>query len=57
MDLGLAQLADAVDDKLRRGLANSKERPHASPEQVLALGRVDRRSDVYSLGADALGSS
>jgi serine/threonine protein kinase len=51
MDLGLAQLADEVDGKLTRTRQFVGTLRYASPEQVLAAGRVDRRSDVYSLGA------
>ena len=51
MDLGLAQLADDVHGKLTRTRQFVGTLRYASPEQVLAVGRVDRRSDVYSLGA------
>jgi serine/threonine protein kinase len=51
MDLGLAQLADEIDGKLTRTRQFVGTLRYASPEQVLAAGRVDRRSDVYSLGA------
>jgi serine/threonine protein kinase/HEAT repeat protein len=51
MDLGLAQLADEVDGKLTRTRQFVGTLRYASPEQVLAAGRVDRRTDVYSLGA------
>jgi serine/threonine protein kinase/tetratricopeptide (TPR) repeat protein len=51
MDLGLAQLADEVDRKLTRTRRVVGTLRYASPEQVLAAGPVDRRSDVYSLGA------
>ena len=50
-DLGLAQLADAEDGQLTRTRQFVGTLRYASPEQVLAVGRVDRRSDVYSLGA------
>ena len=51
MDLGLAQLADDVHGKLTRTRQFVGTLRYASPEQVLAVGGVDRRSDVYSLGA------
>src|SRR5207245_5763894 len=51
IDLGLAQLADEVEGRLTRTRQFVGTLRYASPEQVLAAGRVDRRSDVYSLGA------
>jgi YD repeat-containing protein len=51
MDLGLAQLADEMDRKLTRTREFIGTLRYASPEQVLAVAPVDRRSDVYSLGA------
>lgn len=51
MDLGLAQLADETDGRLTRTRQFVGTLRYASPEQVLAAGRVDRRTDVYSLGA------
>src|SRR5262245_26871121 len=51
MDLGLAQVADEVDGKLTRTRQFVGTLRYASPEQVLAVGGVDRRSDVYGLGA------
>jgi eukaryotic-like serine/threonine-protein kinase len=51
MDLGLAQLADETDGRLTRTRQFVGTLRYASPEQVLAAGKVDRRSDVYSLGA------
>jgi tetratricopeptide (TPR) repeat protein len=51
MDLGLAQLADDVHGKLTRTRQFVGTLRYASPEQILAVGGVDRRSDVYSLGA------
>jgi YD repeat-containing protein len=51
MDLGLAQLADEMDRKLTRTREFVGTLRYASPEQVLAVAPVDRRSDVYSLGA------
>jgi WD40 repeat protein/serine/threonine protein kinase len=51
MDLGLAQLADEADGRLTRTRQFVGTLRYASPEQVLAVGKVDRRSDVYSLGA------
>ena len=51
MDLGLAQVADDVEGRLTRTRQFVGTLRYASPEQVLAVGRLDRRSDVYSLGA------
>ena len=51
MDLGLAQLADEADGRLTRTRQFVGTLRYASPEQVLAAGQVDRRTDVYSLGA------
>jgi WD40 repeat protein/serine/threonine protein kinase len=51
MDLGLAQLADEAEGRLTRTRQFIGTLRYASPEQVLAATRVDRRSDVYSLGA------
>lgn len=51
MDLGLAQLADEVDGRVTRTRQFVGTLRYASPEQVLAAGRLDRRSDVYSIGA------
>jgi WD40 repeat protein/serine/threonine protein kinase len=51
MDLGLAQLADDVEGRLTRTRQFVGTLRYASPEQVLAVGRLDRRTDVYSLGA------
>jgi serine/threonine protein kinase len=51
MDLGLAQLSDEGTDRLTRTRQFVGTLRYASPEQVLAAGEVDRRSDVYSLGA------
>ncbi|HEV3263631.1 MAG TPA: protein kinase [Gemmataceae bacterium] len=51
MDLGLAQLADETDGRVTRTRQFVGTLRYASPEQVLAAGRVDRRTDVYSLGA------
>jgi serine/threonine protein kinase len=50
VDLGLAQLADELDGKLTRTRQFVGTLRYASPEQVLAVGGLDRRSDVYSLG-------
>jgi serine/threonine protein kinase len=51
MDLGLAQ----VNDEMRANLTQTRQFVgtvrYASPEQVLSVGRLDARSDVYSLGA------
>jgi tetratricopeptide (TPR) repeat protein len=51
MDLGLAQLADDVEGRLTRTRRFVGTLRYASPEQVLAVGTLDRRTDVYSLGA------
>jgi serine/threonine protein kinase len=51
MDLGLAQLADEHDGKLTRTRQFVGTLRFASPEQVRAIKKLDRRSDVYSLGA------
>jgi WD40 repeat protein/serine/threonine protein kinase len=51
MDLGLAQLADDVEGRVTRTRQFVGTLRYASPEQVLAVGGLDRRSDVYSLGA------
>jgi len=50
-DLGLAQLADETDGRLTRTRQFVGTLRYASPEQVLAVGSLDCRSDVYSLGA------
>jgi len=51
MDLGLAQLADESEGRLTRTRQFVGTLRYASPEQVLAVGKLDRRSDIYSLGA------
>jgi len=51
MDLGVAQLADEADGRLTRTRQFVGTLRYASPEQVLAAGALDRRSDVYALGA------
>jgi len=51
MDLGLAQLADQLQGRLTRTRQFIGTLRYASPEQVLAVAHLDRRSDVYSLGA------
>ena len=50
MDLGLAQLADEAEGRLTRTRQFVGTLRYASPEQVLSVP-LDRRSDVYSLGA------
>jgi serine/threonine protein kinase len=50
MDLGLAQLMDETQGKLTRTRQFVGTLRYASPEQILAAGNLDRRSDVYSLG-------
>src|SRR5439155_4274144 len=51
LDLGLAQLADEEEGRLTRTRQFVGTLRYASPQQVLSVGRLDRRSDVYSLGA------
>ena len=51
MDLGLAQIADEAEGRLTRTRQFVGTLRYASPEQVLAIGAVDRRADVYGLGA------
>jgi formylglycine-generating enzyme required for sulfatase activity len=51
MDLGLAQIADEVQGKLTRTRQFVGTLRYASPQQVLAASTLDRRTDVYSLGA------
>jgi hypothetical protein len=51
MDLGLAQLADDVEGRLTRTRQFVGTLRYASPEQVLAVGQPDPRTDVYTLGA------
>jgi eukaryotic-like serine/threonine-protein kinase len=50
VDLGVAQLADDVDGKLTRTRQVVGTLRYASPQQVLAVGQLDRRTDIYSLG-------
>lgn len=50
MDLGLAQLADDAEGRLTRTRQFVGTLRYASPEQVLAVGSLDRRTDIYSLG-------
>jgi len=51
MDLGLAQLADDTEGRLTRTRQFVGTLRYASPQQVLAVSKLDRRGDVYSLGA------
>jgi serine/threonine protein kinase len=51
MDLGLAHLADDGEAGLTRTRQFVGTLRYASPEQVHSAGRLDRRSDIYSLGA------
>lgn len=51
MDLGLAQLADDVEGRLTRTRQFVGTLRYASPEQERAVGELDRRTDIYSLGA------
>ena len=50
MDLGLAQLIDEAEGRVTRTTQFVGTLRYASPEQLLSI-RLDRRSDVYSLGA------
>ncbi len=50
MDLGLAQMADDEEGRLTRTRQFVGTLRYASPEQILAIGHLDRRSDVYALG-------
>jgi serine/threonine protein kinase len=50
VDLGVAQLADDVDGKLTRTRQVVGTLRYASPQQILAVDKLDRRTDVYSLG-------
>jgi WD40 repeat protein/serine/threonine protein kinase/tetratricopeptide (TPR) repeat protein len=51
MDLGLARVADEEQGRLTRTRQFVGTLRYASPEQVLAVGGLDRRTDVYGLGA------
>jgi WD40 repeat protein/serine/threonine protein kinase len=51
MDLGLAQLADESEGRITRTRQFVGTLRYASPEQILSAGKVDRRTDIYSLGA------
>ena len=51
MDLGLAHLADEAEGRLTRTRQFVGTLRYASPEQVSAAGSIDRRTDIYSLGA------
>jgi eukaryotic-like serine/threonine-protein kinase len=51
MDLGLARLTDDAQARLTRTSQFVGTLRYASPEQMLAVGPLDRRADVYSLGA------
>jgi serine/threonine protein kinase len=51
MDLGLAQLADEAEGALTHTRQFVGTLRYASPQQVLAVARLDRRTDIYSLGA------
>ncbi len=53
MDLGLAQVADEEQGRLTKTRQFVGTVRYASPEQVLAVTRLTRASDVYSLGATA----
>src|SRR5207248_2487543 len=47
MDLGLAQLADDAEGRLTRTRQFVGTLRYASPQQVLAVARLERRSDSY----------
>jgi serine/threonine protein kinase/Tfp pilus assembly protein PilF len=49
MDLGLAQIEDDQDGLTKTRFLGTPR--YASPEQVLSASKLDRRTDVYSLGA------
>src|SRR5207302_8873598 len=51
LDLGLAQLADDVEGRLTRTTQFVGTRRYAGPEQQIDARSIDRRADVYSLGA------
>lgn len=51
MDLGIAQIADEVEGRLTRTRQFVGTLRYASPEQLISAGTVDRRADIYSLGA------
>jgi WD40 repeat protein/serine/threonine protein kinase len=51
MDLGLAQLADETEGRITRTRQFVGTLRYASPEQILSAAMVDRRTDIYSLGA------
>ena len=51
MDLGLAQLADETEGRLTHTLDYVGTLKYSSPEQLRAAHHVDRRTDIYSLGA------
>jgi serine/threonine protein kinase/WD40 repeat protein len=51
MDLGLALLSDDAGGQLTATRQFVGTLRYASPEQLLSAGSLDRRSDVYSLGA------
>lgn len=50
MDLGLAQLADEVQGVTKSRTFVGTIR-YSSPEQILSVGTLDRRTDIYSIGA------
>ena len=51
MDLGIAQLADDVEGTITRTREFIGTLRYSSPEQVLSMGKLDARSDIYSIGA------
>ena len=50
MDLGIASMENVTGERLTRTRKFVGTLRYASPEQVLAVGDLDHRSDVYSLG-------
>ncbi len=57
MDLGLAQLADEAQGKLTRTRQFVGTLRYASPEQVLAVGGLDRAHGHLQPGRDAVGNA
>ncbi len=57
MDLGLAQLADETEGRLTRTRQFIGTLRYASPQQVLAAGKLDRRSRHLQSGGHAVGTA